>query len=100
VIKDRRTDCNSVLLDNNAESLDERFNIFSSEYFNDTWNGVYQTSPNSIHWSRPLVERLICGYFSLIFYNPYRRRWVYESRIHEYGEASAGVAFIWKTQIC
>jgi len=82
VLQGRRTCCNSVVLDHNAKSLNERFKMFSSDWFNDKWNCVYRTSPDGIHWSGPLVERAVWGDYVLAFYNPFRRMWVYEARIH------------------
>jgi len=82
VLQGRRTCCNSVVLDHNAKSPDERFKMFSSDFFNRTWNCVYRTSPDGIRWSGPLVERRVWGDYVLAFYNPFRRMWVYEARIH------------------
>lgn len=82
VIQVRRFDCNSVWLDYSAKSPDERFKMFSSEFFNRTWNCVYRTSPDGIHWSGALVERPVWGDYVLAFFNPFRRMWVYEARIH------------------
>ena len=82
VISGRRTCCNSVLLDHNAKSPGERFKMFSSDYFNRTWNCVYRTSADGVHWSAPVVERRVWGDYVLAFYNPFRRVWVYEARIH------------------
>ena len=82
VLQVPRTCCNSVILDYNAPSPDERFRLFASDLFNGTWNCVYRTSPDGLHWSAPLVERRIWGDYALVFYNPFRRMWVYEARIH------------------
>jgi len=82
VLQGRRTCCNSVILDHNAKSPDERFKMFSSDWINRSWNCVYRTSPDGIHWSGPLVERRVWGDYVLAFYNPFRRMWVYEGRIH------------------
>jgi len=83
VLKGRRTCCNSVLLNHNPTSPDERFLWFSSDYFDNTWNCVYRTSPDGIHWSSALVEREIWGDYVIAFYNPFRRMWVYEGRIED-----------------
>ena len=82
VIEGRRTCCNAVILDHNAKSPDERFKMFASDWINRGWNCVYRTSPDGIHWSKPLVERPVWGDYVLAFYNPFRRMWVYEGRIH------------------
>ena len=82
VIQGRRTCCNSVLLNHNAKSPDERFMMFSSDWINRGWHCVYRTSGDGIHWSGPVVERRVWGDYVLAFYNPFRRMWVYEARIH------------------
>ncbi len=82
VLQGRRTCCNSVILDYNAKSPEERFKMYGSVHFNGKWNCVYRTSPDGIHWGGPLVERPVWGDYVLAFYNPFRRMWVYEARIH------------------
>jgi len=82
VLQGRRTCCNALVLDYNAELPDARFKMFSSDHFNGKWNCVYRTSPDGIHWSEPLAERPVWGDYVLAFYNPFRRMWVYEARIH------------------
>jgi hypothetical protein len=82
VIEGRRTCCNSVILDHNAKSPDERFRMFSSDWINRGWHCVYRTSGDGVRWSAPLVERRVWGDYVLAFYNPFRRMWVYEARIH------------------
>jgi len=82
VIRGRRTCCNSVILDHNARSPDERFKMFSSDWFKGTWNCVYRTSGDGIRWSAPVAERPAWGDYVLAFHNPFRRVWVYQARIH------------------
>src|SRR5690606_13922688 len=41
--------------------------------------GFCMTSPDGIHWSIP-VETGLCGDRSTIFYNPFRKKWVYSIR--------------------
>ena len=82
VIQGRRYDCNSVFLDHHAKSPDERFKMYSSEYFNRTWNCVYRTSADGIHWSGALVERRVAGDYVIASYNPFRRMWIYQARLH------------------
>ena len=82
VIEGRRTCCNSVLLNHNARSPDERFMMFSSDWINRRWHRVYRTSGDGVRWSAPVVERRVWGDYVQAFYNPFRRMWVYEGRIH------------------
>ena len=93
VIEGRRTCCNSVVLDHNAKSPDERFKMFSSDHIGGSWNCVYRTSPDGVHWSGSLVERRVWGDYVLAFYNPFRRMWVYEARIHG-GEVGRSRAYM------
>ena len=82
IIQGRRTCCNAVVLNHNAKSPDERFMMFASDWINRKWHCVYRTSPDGIHWSKPLAQRTVWGDYVLAFYNPFRRMWVYEARIH------------------
>jgi hypothetical protein len=93
VLQGRRTCNGSVILDYNAKSPEERFKMFSSDDLRDTWYCVYRTSPDGIHWSAPLVQRPVWGDYVIVFYNPFRRMWVYASRI-DGGEVGRSRAYM------
>jgi len=84
----------TVWLDHEAKDPSERFKMFA--YFrmgNGLWprqqlpiprpanaeRGYAFTSPDGIHWSKP-VQTGPCGDNSGMFYNPFRKMWVYNIR--------------------
>jgi len=78
-------DSSTVWLDHFTKNPDERFKMFLrspnsvpgvEERFN---YGFSMVSPDGIHWSNPLKTGL-CGDRSTMFYNPFRRKWVYSIR--------------------
>lgn len=78
-------DSSTVWLDHFTDNPNERFKMFlrspnsipgSTERFN---YGFCMVSPDGIHWSKP-VKTGPCGDRSTIFYNPFRRKWVYSLR--------------------
>jgi hypothetical protein len=81
-----RRDGVGVWLDHDTDNKNERYKMFA--YFRTPeWEGgeVY-TSPDGIHWSDP-VRTGPCGDNTTIFYNPFRKKWVYSVRTsHKVGE--------------
>lgn len=78
-------DSSTVWLDHFTKNPNERFKMFlrspnsipgSTERFN---YGFSMVSPDGIHWGKP-VKTGPCGDRSTIFYNPFRRKWVYSLR--------------------
>lgn len=70
-------DSATVWLDHDAVHPQERFKLF--QFHRDAWQASVHTSPDGIHWSRPTW----CGTSgdrSTIFYNPFRRVWVFSIR--------------------
>ena len=69
-----------VWLDHETADRNQRFKMFA--FFrgpNDYFSGEIFTSPDGIHWSDP-VGTGPCGDNTTIFYNPFRRVWVYSIR--------------------
>jgi len=78
-------DSTTVWLDHAAKNPEERFKMFLrspnsvpgvAERFN---YGFSMVSPDGIHWSDP-IKTGPCGDRSTIFYNPFRKMWVYSIR--------------------
>lgn len=85
IVPDIVADSSTVWLDNFTKDPNERFKMFlrspnsipgSTERFN---YGFCMVSPDGIHWSKP-VKTGPCGDRSTIFYNPFRKKWVYSIR--------------------
>lgn len=85
IVPDIIADSSTVWLDHETENPDERFKMFlrspnsipgSKQRFN---YGNCMTSPDGIHWSEP-VHTGRCGDRSTMFYNPFRKKWVFSIR--------------------
>ena len=70
-------DSATVWLDHVAKDPQQRFKLF--QFHRDAWQASVHTSPDGIHWSPPAW----CGRSgdrSTIFYNPFRKVWVFSIR--------------------
>ena len=85
LVPDLVLDSTTVWLDHFTKNPNERFKMFVrfpneipdvQRRFN---TGLCLVSPDGIHWSKP-VETGFCGDRSTLFYNPFRKKWVYSIR--------------------
>jgi hypothetical protein len=75
-----RPDSTTVFLDHDTKNPDERFKMFlRGPDFLGEYHGFSLVSPDGIHWSEP-VRTGYCGDRSTMFYNPFRKKWVYSIR--------------------
>ncbi|MGZ0709275.1 glycosyl hydrolase family 32 [Coraliomargarita sp. W4R53] len=72
-------DSSTVFLDHFTSNPQERYKMFTRGPGNTLPSGFSMTSPDGIHWSTP-IETGPCGDRSTMFYNPFRRKWVYSIR--------------------
>jgi hypothetical protein len=72
-------DSNTVWLDHHEKDESRRFKMFRVVRSQRTWAIEVQFSRDGIHWSKP-VRSGPCGDRTTVFYNPFRRRWVYGVR--------------------
>ena len=89
-------DSSTVFIDYDTKNENERFKMFLrppntvqgvKRKFN---RGYVAVSPDGIHWTEPL-ETGICGDRTTIFYNPFRKKWVFSLRnTGEFGKSSIG----------
>jgi len=74
-----------ICLDQYTSDATQRFKMLIYEENDDKLTSVC-TSPDGIHWDfRGLTS--VCGDNSTMFYNPFRRKWVYSLRMHHWGRA-------------
>lgn len=75
-----RPDSTTVFLDHDTQNPEERFKMFLREpgYAGKSL-GVCMVSSDGIHWSTP-VPAGYCGDRSTMFYNPFRKKWIYSIR--------------------
>lgn len=85
LVPDLVLDSTTVWLDHFTTNPKERFKMFVrfpntipniSRQYN---TGLCLVSPDGIHWSNP-IETGVCGDRSTIFYNPFRKKWIYSIR--------------------
>lgn len=85
-----RPDSTTVFIDHDTNNQDERFKMFLRGPNTHGKNGFCMTSSDGIHWlnRRPTDG---CGDRSTIFYNPFRKKWIYSLRNNgELGKSSIG----------
>lgn len=70
-------DSATVWLDHDASDPNARFKLF--QFHRDSWQASVHTSPDGIRWTEPLWTGP-SGDRSTIFYNPFRKVWVYSIR--------------------
>lgn len=85
LVPDLTPDSTTVFLDHYTNNPNERFKMFfrppdTIPGIEKVYNRAYcMVSPDGIHWSSP-VETGICGDRSTMFYNPFRKKWVFSIR--------------------
>lgn len=77
VLLSGQRDSSTVWLDLEASDPLQRFKLF--QFNRDNWRGSVHTSPDGIHWTEPRWTGP-CGDRSTMFYNPFRKVWVYSIR--------------------
>lgn len=83
VLLSGQRDSSTVWLDLETADPQQRYKLF--QFNRDNWRGSVHTSPDGIHWTEPRWTGP-CGDRSTVFYNPFRKVWVYSIR----SEANAG----------
>lgn len=80
IVPELNPDSTTVWLDHFTENTNERFKMFLREPGPAPQsNGFCMTSSDGIHWSNP-VKTGICGDRSTVFYNPFRKKWIFSIR--------------------
>lgn len=73
------TESNSLLMDLNEPDPNRRFKYFMTN-IGKGWKTEYRTSADGIHWSDPQWLSGPHGDRTTVFYNPFRKRWVFALR--------------------
>jgi hypothetical protein len=77
-------DTSTVWIDPEDKDPQRRYKLFLSKSGGSTVKGAYgyatRFSADGIHWSDPPLLTGSCGDRSTVFYNPFRKVWVYSSR--------------------
>lgn len=92
IVQSGQRDSSTVWLDLEEKNPARRYKMFRSCSGGSTVKGAYGLatffSPDGIHWSDPPVLTGSCGDRSTVFWNPFRKVWVYSLR-HGWGQPRA-----------
>ena len=83
-----RRDGSTIWLDAFTTDPAQRWKMFLYERPEQSYGGQVLTSPDGIHWSKPTRVSPV-GDNTTIFFNPFRRKWVYSYRYWE-GQRARG----------
>lgn len=83
------TEANSLLMDLQEPDPNRRFKYFLTN-IGKGWKTEYRTSPDGVHWSDPHWMSGPHGDRTTVFYNPFRRRWVFGLRTSDRSPARLG----------
>jgi hypothetical protein len=76
-----RRDSSTVWLDLDEKDPAKRFKLFLVRKWQGKWTGFLYLSPDGIHWGEPAASTgPLGGDRSTVFYNPFRKVWVYSKR--------------------
>ncbi len=80
VVLDGHRDSATVWLDHEEKDPKKRFKLFVVRHPAGHWAGFVYVSPDGIHWGKPVAQTTGIGDRSTVFYNPFRKKWVYSIR--------------------
>ena len=75
-----KRDSTTVWLDLEEKDLQRRYKLFHYMYRDSTGTMTVHFSPDGIHWGDAMARTGICGTRSTVFWNPFRKVWVYSIR--------------------
>jgi hypothetical protein len=73
-------DSTTIWFDGHADDPKLRYKLFRSHGDRKGWGLSVHVSADGIHWSAPVARSGPCGDRTTVFYNPFRRVWVYSIR--------------------
>ena len=73
------SESNSLLMDLNERNPERRFKYFLTNIAKG-WKTEYRYSADGVHWSEPIWYSGPHGDRTTVFYNPFRKRWVFSLR--------------------
>ena len=80
VVDVRRRDSATVWLDLDERDPKKRFKLFNMCRAEKGWACFVHVSPDGIHWGEPVAQTKPLGDRTTVFYNPFRKVWVYGIR--------------------
>ena len=80
VVHTAARDSTTVWLDHDEKDPARRFKLFLSHRIKGGWGLSVYFSKDGVHWSEEVVPSGACGDRTTVFYNPFRKVWVYSLR--------------------
>jgi hypothetical protein len=80
VVEPNRRDSVTVWLDLEEKDHERRYKLFRSHGGKEGWRLALHFSKDGIHWSDAVAQSDSCGDRTTVFYNPFRKKWVYSLR--------------------
>src|SRR5262245_27081611 len=80
IVQAEPRDSATVWLDHEEKDAKRRFKMARSWRLNEGWGLHLYVSADGIHWGDPVTTSGPCGDRTTIFYNPFRKVWVYSLR--------------------
>ena len=84
VVQKGTRDSATVWLDHEEKDPARRFKLWRAHSLGKTWGLTLHFSPDGIHWTDPVLDTGWIGDRSTVFYNPFRKLWIYSLR-HGWG---------------
>jgi hypothetical protein len=78
-------DSSTTWLDWSEKDPARRFKLFRSQNDPRGWGLSVHVSADGAHWSEPVARSGLCGDRTTVFYNPFRKVWVYSIRTDRRG---------------
>ena len=85
IVQEGFRDSVTVWLDLGEKDPNRRYKLFRSQPQKKHWGLSLYFSPDGIHWGEAAAESGPCGDRTTVFYNPFRRVWVYSIRADSHG---------------
>lgn len=79
-VLDKPRDSATIWLDHEAADSSQRYKLFLIHRGEQGYLGLLYVSADGIHWADPPAQAKINGDRTTLFYNPFRKKWVYSLR--------------------
>jgi hypothetical protein len=80
VVQTTGRDSTTVWLDLEEKDPKRRYKLFLSRRAGNSWALDLHFAPDGIHWGEPAAQSGPCGDRTTVFYNPFRKVWVFSLR--------------------
>ena len=89
IVLDKPRDSATLWLDLEEPDPGERYKLFMICRDGEDWIGYWYVSADGIHWGEPVAQDKTTGDRTTMFYNPFRKKWVFSIRCNAPGMGRA-----------